>query len=286
MLSLYPDASPASVVDALTDCRRRLTNVAGAGGRPVERLNGWREWASRSATEFRFQLDALTVKERVLGNRHDLLQSLDPAAYGDKLAALIDGEIDHRLTELGRIIEVLMKDVVAWGSGNDVALVVDTNILLAFGERILTVDWESKARLPASGRLVLVVAIQVVEELDTLKDRGDKDVKVRARHALHFLRRIFPNGRQDFVPHEYLNGQTRRLAVRLLIDDLDRVPLPRGDADLLNRSLALKPYTANTVMVSNDFSMQFRAESLGLDIAFLQGKDVPAAPAARAETRM
>lgn len=220
-------------------------------------------------------LSASALRKHVRGEHYELLQSLDPASYGDQLMWLIDTETRTRIDALTADAEELDQVVSRWTrDGRSVALVLDTNVLLTFGEHLMRARWYDLIQRRSNLPLSLVVPIQVVEELAGLKDRGSGETRTLARLSLKWLDGLFGAGYHDETL-EAVGTAFGRLTFRLLVDDLDRVPLPRADAEIIDRAIALKPFTEEVTIVSEDRSMRFRAKAAGLGATPLPFRIVP-----------
>lgn len=272
MIQMLTGAKTSEVSTLLADLAREIDNIRGANPTPVDRLNAWRSWSVRTLQRARPYLTDSAVTAIVQGPRFTLLQSLDPAAYGNDLGALIDAELAIRLMTLNEASVELSEITRNWSSS--IAAVLDTNTFCQYGPRLSRVDWWDIFKV-GSATVVLTVPVQVVEELDRLKDRaGNGEQRNNARFALKWLDEQLGNA----GPLETrLSGkQERPLVLRVWVDDNDRIPLPGVDRDIIDRALQLQPFVHEAAIVSRDRSMLFRARSVGLTATRLTDALVPA----------
>ncbi|MFJ4075960.1 PIN domain-containing protein [Curtobacterium sp. NPDC089991] len=264
MIELRSSADPKATAASLRNFARDLENVVGANIEAVDRLNGWRRWVGATAFALSPVLTATALRKHVRGDHYELLQTLNPASYGSQLMWLIDTETQSRIESLKADANELERVVDRWTRfGRGVALVLDTNVLLTFGEHLMRARWYSLTNRLSHLPISVVIPIQVVEELDTQKDRGAPEARTLARMTLKWLDSLFGDGYHDDTID--VAGTARgRCTFRLLVDELDRVPLPRPDADIIDRALALQPFAEEVVIVSEDRSMRFRAKAAGL----------------------
>jgi len=276
VITLRSTADPVYAIEHLRNAALAVANIIGQGGTAADRLHGWRRWVSTTQTIFTPVLTESAVRAVVRGDLHDLLQSVVPESYGDQLTWLVDSELIRRKDQLEAAANELETVHRRWtGRGRGPALVLDTNVLMDFGRNLVEVHWHRVADVFPTQPISLVVPIQVVEELDGQKDRGTEGARNLARATLRWIDELFSGGWQDAEVSVEGRGSQPRVTLRLLIDELDRVPLPRPDADIIDRALSLAPFVTRTVMVSHDRSMQLRARAAGLDAVPLRYADVP-----------
>ena len=112
--------------------------------------------------------------------------------------------------------------------------------------------------------------MMAVDELDGLKDRGDRDQKISARKALAAIESWFPGSQESCR----LRGRTINLVdpgseqstldLHILHDPLRHLRLSTADAEIVARAVALKPYAAQVTVITNDTNMLTRARGAKL----------------------
>ena len=269
MIELRRDVAPHEVVVLLRDLARELANLRGAGGSGVDMLNAWRTWSATAPGRAQRLLTSESVRRVVLGQQFSLMQTLAPADYGPGLAFFVDAELEARIADMEDAARDVESHLTSWGRGR-LAVIVDTNVLLAAGPRLGRIDWDGVLRQIARGA-AFAVPIQAVEELDRMKDRGNGEQRANARHALSWLDEImdFGSGARPFPT------RTPDTTIRVWVDDNDRIPLAEVDRDIIDRAVQLQPFTKKTIVVSMDRSMAFRARTSGLDAVLLLDNDIP-----------
>lgn len=192
---------------------------------------------------------------------------------------LIDAELDTRARGLADAADELELEWSKWHSGQGTAIILDTNVLMEYGTRVRLVDWHDLADLTYRPPVMVLIPIQVIEELDVLKDRGnDNQKRATARAVLRWLDTSFPLGQDSVRMTGAGVPDGEGATLRVWVDDVDRVPMPRADADIIDRVLDLRAFTARTLLVSQDRSMQLRARASGIDARHLQRVWVPEEP--------
>ncbi|WP_369809162.1 PIN domain-containing protein [Oceanicoccus sp. KOV_DT_Chl] len=148
--------------------------------------------------------------------------------------------------------------------------VLDTNVLL-----------HDPMALYAFNEHRVVIPMTVLEELDTIKDRKDKDVSREARIAINAIDNILtdasPKEIQDGVeiPDTALQGEVGRLAIfpdQLINHDneapyLDGSPQQANDNRIINVALHLqtKNPSSYVCLVTKDINMRLKAKGSGLE---------------------
>jgi hypothetical protein len=280
MITLRPGAEVESAISTLRDLAREVTSLTNAES-PYKRLDDWRVWTSQASRRARAILPERELQRVVLGPRFDSLFSMDQTTRSaPTVAAAIDTELQIRIEELNDAARELEREWERWHSGQATAIVLDTNVLMQFGPRLRLVNWHDRvAELGYLTPVVVLIPIQVVEELDVQKDRGaDNSKRAAARAVLRWLDDSFPLGtpavrlRGDGVPRD------EGAWLQVWVDDNDRVPLPRPDADIIDRVLGLRSFVQRVLLLSQDRSMQLRARSLGIDARHVGKSLVPEEP--------
>jgi len=152
----------------------------------------------------------------------------------------------------------------------DKIFVLDTNVLL-----------HDPLALTAFNEHRVVIPMTVLEELDAIKDRRDKDVSREARIAIQAIDKIFANASpkriQDGVdiPGSNLNGPLGKLAIypdQLIHLDhkapyLDGTPNQANDNRIINVALHIQATNsgAYVCLVTKDINMRLKAKGSGLE---------------------
>lgn len=281
---LRPDSTAAHAVAALSEASRGARDILGAGLVPVDRLSRYRIWSSQQVCALSAHLTPSSMNDLVTTQRHWLLLSLDTKSLGGpEVGELVDLEINDRIAALDDAASEVRARAGAWsewrGPNLDAsprpAVVLDTNVLLRHSHELVELPWSQGLEVFPHVPITLGIPIAVVEELDKLRHKndfmytGDDRVPVRdlAGRALKELDRMFQSG--------YLNWQIRErrsegsqllseLHAALMVDDLTHARLPEPDAEIIDQTLRLKPYTAKVVLATYDRAMAFRAQAAGL----------------------
>lgn len=269
VIEIRPGVQANVVRDALSDVVRELGDISGRGGLPSDRLTSWREWVGRAQTRMRPLLTSRTFNDLILGQHYLLLQTVSVVDQGNALAFLVDAELRTRFEALTIAMVQIDDSTSSWGDDR-LAVVVDTNVLLAAGPRFVSMEWDVILGSSFTGA-GFVVPIKVVKELDGLKDRGSGEQRANARHALKWLDEVVWQGNVS----RPLDTRAPNTSIRVWVDENDRVPLPEVDRDVIDRSLQLLAFTRNTVIVSMDRSMVMRARTYGLGAALVTQDHVP-----------
>lgn len=271
MIELRPGAKREDARSLLEELRLELSNVRRAHASPVDRLNSWRSWSALAPVRARAHLTERSVRETVLGSQFAMLQNIAAGDYGPSLSLLIDTEIDTRLHDLEQVIRQMDDAHKAWRGR--IAVVLDTTVVLEAGPRLARIAWDDVLN-EISRKAAFVIPIQVVEELDRLKDRGNAEPRNKARFALKWLGDLLKSGNAP-QPFKVETSRDSEASIQVWVDENDRVPLAEVDRDVIDRTLQLQPYTEKTVIASMDRSMVLRARAYDLSAVLVADEDIP-----------
>ncbi len=115
-------------------------------------------------------------------------------------------------------------------------------------------------------RLVVLVPIAVIDELDRLKESSNKQVRWRATHALGFIDSLFQVTDRP-APVRSAESQVWRAPVvmELIFDPPGHVRLPIDDDEIVDRALSMAALTESPVtLITFDTGQSLRARSAGL----------------------
>lgn len=278
MIELHPEAKATEAIAQLRDLRSKLEGIRGSGASPQELLNRWREWSAQALLQGASILSGASTSRLLIGDRFELLHLVSLRDQAPTIASLVNAELQLRIDTLNASISEIEE---FHRSLSDLVIVIDTSVMMNAGPRLAKIKWDDVVNKSAR-KASLVVPIRVVEELDSLKDRGSADQKGDARHALKWLsdtmggraaRVLFPPEveKSDSEP----GAPAGQANIRVLVDDLSRVALVDGDRDIIDRAIQLKPYTERVILVTMDLAMTFRARALGLDAVRLSHEQIP-----------
>jgi hypothetical protein len=272
MVELRTGAQPTNARHVLEDLKRELSNIRGTAPSPEARLREWRKWSSLAPARARAHLTDRSIRQTVLGPQFALLHNIDASNYGPGLNFILDAEIDTRLEELDQAIKQIDDTIRLWGHSS-IAVILDTNVVLAAGPRVAKISWDDVLN-EITRKAAFVVPIQVVEELDRLKDRGNPEPRSNARFALKWLSELLDSGN---TPRSFQveTSKESEATIQVWVDDNDRVPLAEVDRDIIDCALQLQPFTKKTVIASMDRSMVFRTRAYGLSAVLLTDDDIP-----------
>lgn len=285
VVQLKPGTTAPTAIAALEEASRTASDILGAGGRAIDRLNAYRPWSSQQIRALSNHLTTSSVEALVATRRYWLLQSLDPVAYGvPGVGELVDLGLNSCIEVLRQAIEQLRGQAGMWSDWRGLgvagtpynAVVLDTNVLLRHAENLIDIPWNVGLNVFPHETIALGIPMVVVEELDRLKDSNgpmyvnDEKLALRtlARQALRALDTIFQPGylnwqiRQRERPREHFFGELHAI---LMVDDLHHARLPDPDLEIIDQAIRLRPFTAKVALATYDRAIIFRARSASLD---------------------
>ena len=167
----------------LTVVREALTTIDDARtqrqGYMLSPVTDYISWANSAASRFRTVMSVGDVERLIFTPAHDrVLSHTGTAGLG---AHLVDYAIDTTKTELEAVASLLEEQTRHWSFNNAVFVVLDTGFYIKVpcppeseGKFDLRKDVDFAGLLDADDKVHVIVPIAVVDELDGLKQRGDK----------------------------------------------------------------------------------------------------------------
>lgn len=273
MISIRPGVYAQAATDALNEAARAAGDVVGRGGYAIDLFNGYLSWANDHARILGSILRHDDLDKLITTKRYWTLQGLDPAAYGMALGNFVRLEIHERQAALDSAAKAITSDMAMWngiGGKKLHAAVLDTNVLLRHHHELDSFDWHAHLDLEPYVSVGLAVPIVVVNELDKNKLNHRKmrvldesvEVSSLARQALRSLDSLFEGGQERVKLDRVQLAEKEAIAdvwALLLIDDYDHTPLPRPDAEIIDRALSLSAFVPQVSVVTYDRGLFFEA---------------------------
>lgn len=285
MVSLHPDAQASSAVASIDAIWGRASSILGSTVDSLDAFNEYLSWSVGALHSLRRVLEAEDVAALMETTGFRLIHAANPGAYSRlALGELVRAELAAQIDRLQAIRWQLRDDMRRWELlGGTLSLdpsihigVLDTNVLMLHGTNLADLDWNPILDARYGEKLALVVPQMVIRELDRLKRSsgkmrvGQQSLEQRdlARRALRCLNRSFPSDETTFDyrrPSRSAKGDViSRLWLVLQIDDLRHEALADPDAEIIDRTMSLKPWGKSVTLVTADTSMRFRAEHAGV----------------------
>ena len=284
VVHLKPGATAPAAIAALKEASRTASNILGAGGASIDRLNAYRPWSSQQLRALAAHVTADSLDDLLATRRYWTLQSLEPAAYGvPALGDLVDLELSARIDALDEAAQSLSSRMDRWSSwrGQGIpgaphhAVVLDTNVLLRHAHELIEIEWSRGLDILPHVTIALGIPMVVVDELDRLKDSnasmfidGEKQAtRTLARRALKSLDTVFRGGYLDWLVRQQGTTGANSFAdlhAILMVDDPNQTRLGDADLEIIDQAVRLRPFTADVALATYDQAMIFRARSAGL----------------------
>lgn len=276
-VTLLPGAEAKSACEALHRLRLEGMNLRGAGPQGAyRRLIAYLEWASSAVEALSRELVSADVNRLVLTKRYEMLLAsvgtLAGTATEPLVNALVSQELQERVDALGEALKTLERQRSLWQlRGHPV--VADTSFYIQHPVKLEEVDFSELTGI-VNDSVHLIVPMVVVDELDRLKESKDRLTRWRAGYTLAVLDRLFKDSTEHAVLREpdpdslQRNGSRHgEVTVEILFDPPGHVRLPIADDELVDRALAVKPFTWREVRVlTYDTGQSMRARMDGLGV--------------------
>jgi PIN domain len=240
-------------------------------GHPVDKYNEYMRWALDAVRILGRQIAESDLERLVMTRTFWALQTW---TMGESVAWLVDAELDQRVSIFEEARDDLAAQIDRWSRYNWEYVVPDTSLFIQHPQKVEELDLSEHLGLRGQG-VHLLVPIAVVDELDGLKQHGDKQVRWRARHTLQVLDQVLPdpNGVGElrpahfspvFVGHGIPRGE---VTVEIVTDPVGHARLPITDDEIIDRTLAFQVLAGQRVtMITYDTGQSTRARVAGLKV--------------------
>ncbi|WP_369043448.1 PIN domain-containing protein [Streptomyces sp. Midd1] len=277
LVTPLPGTNREHLLETLRTLHNDAVNLRGGrADSAYQALLVYLNWSSKSVRMLRNQIRGTDIDRLILTRRHGVL--LDGVGHlaGSDQQSLVNGlvalELDERIDELEQAIAEYEQVSKRW-DGERRLLVPDTTVFIKLPTHIEATDF---AALLGGGPepVHVLVPMQVIDELDRLKESKDKHVRWRAGRSLAVLdNRIRASGelRPANTASETDDPPRGAVTVEVLFDPTGHVRLPDEDDEIIDRaivaqSLAGKPVT----LVTYDTGQSMRAWALDLPVQKLR----------------
>lgn len=249
-------------------------------------LTKYLDWANENARVLRNQIPPTDIDRLIFTPRFWRL-----AEFGDRRDRFTQDLLSAELTERADVWEqawsALKAEIDRWSSDAYV-IVVDTSVFIHHPDKIRDIEYADLLNIGYE-EVRLVVPRVVIDELDRLKESGNQQSRWRAAHTLGVLDELLEHPRSRVTirepdnPEEVIGtgGVPRdKVTIEVLFDDAYHVRLTDNDDEIIDRTLALQPYTRTLPvrLLTMDTSMALRARML--DVRVLKPtKDIGDEPA-------
>ena len=196
LIAPLPGVSRAQLRASLHQLWTEGSNIRGGTyGSGSEQLARYLNWASSAVRTLANQIRPADIDRLILTRGYERLLTLaaPSSAVGAHTVSvmneMLNVELSQRVDDLEAARASLDDAISRW---SDFALFImpDTSVYIEHEKKLADLDFAelvADERLPNT-RLVVLVPIVVIDELDRLKDRSsDRHVKWRAGHALGFI---------------------------------------------------------------------------------------------------
>lgn len=275
LIAPLPGVSREHLRDSLHQLWGEATNIRnGTYGSGPQQLAQYLKWTSGAVKVLANQVKPADIDRLILTRGYErLLTLMSPVASTETVSVMnemLNVELSQRVNDLEAARNSLNDAISRW---SDSALFVmpDTSVYIEHENKLADLDFAqlvADQRFPNT-RLVVLVPIVVIDELDRLKDRSsNRDVKWRAGHALGFMYEKLKD-----VDHPALiqppESQKWRgpVVMELILDPPGHVRLPIEDDEIVDRAQSMGALTESRVtLITFDTGQSLRARSAGISV--------------------
>lgn len=278
---MKPGAVATRTSILLAEASTKANDIEGSTFDPVELVSKYREWAIGQIRMLGSVLDGSGLDQAI---RTRVFWAVMTGAVSpqDSMAmkGLVQNELSDRVIYLSTQAEFIKKELGRWvdhGSSKIThALILDTNVLLHHFDEFETMNWNGLLDM-RDDSISLAITRQAVRELDNLKKSSnkmykngvEKPVRSLARQSLKHIDDWFISPDRPYIfrmrsADMTTSEVTSFLQVIFVLDDIDHIPIPDHDAEIVTRGLNIQPFTASVTVVSYDTAITLQARQAGL----------------------
>ncbi|MYX34384.1 MULTISPECIES: PIN domain-containing protein [unclassified Streptomyces] len=275
LISALPSTNRENLCKSLAEVHALLQDVRAAGPGPARsRLFRYLEWASKATDRLRHQISPADIDRLVLTRRYELLLSSFGSSAGASSENLVNSlvtlETDERSAAFEEAMEALNRQITRW-IRPAAFVVADSSFYIQHPEKLEEADLAAICNLREEP-IHLLFPMVVVDELDGLKQSNK--TRWRAGYTLAVLDRILGESgtsgtailrEEDYTPLQSQGIPRGEITVEILFDPPGHRRLPINDDEIIDRALAIQPYTGSVVtLLTYDTGQATRARAAGL----------------------
>jgi hypothetical protein len=298
LIAPLPGVSRAQLRDSLQQLWTEAYNIrSGTYGSGFEQLARYLNWASGAVRTLANQIRPADIDKLILTRGYERLVTLAvPSSVGPHAVSVMNEmmnvELSQRVDDLEAARNTLNDTISRW-SGSNLFIMPDTSVYIEHENKLADLNFAqlvADQRFPDS-RLVVLVPIVVIDELDRLKDRSsNRHVKWRAGHALGFM---YEKLNDADHPALIQRPDPRKLwgpvVMELVLDPPGHIRLPVEDDEIVDRAQSMGALTESRVtLITFDTGQSLRARNGGLTVLKLaksQSEEDDPGPPPRREVR-
>lgn len=266
LISPLPGVSRAHLRDSLKQLWTEADNIRGGTyGSVFEQLPRYLNWASGAVRTLANQVRPADIDRLILTRGYDRLLTLaaPSSAVGAHTVSvmneLLNVELSQRVDDLAAA-RTSLDDAMSRWSDSALFVMPDTSVYIEHEKKLADLDFAelvADQRRPNT-RLVVLVPIVVIDELDRLKESKDDHMRWRATHSLGFIDGLFQVTGQPAPVRD-------PVVMELIFDPPGHVRLPIEDDEIVDRALSMTALTESRVtLITFDTGQSLRARSAGL----------------------
>lgn len=272
LVKLLPGASKDNVYQSLRTLQAKFTELQNVRGyNPIQYVEKYLYWVNSAAQTLRIEISAADVDRLVLTKRYEQILSMHAQQYQPAIGDLVWTELGEREFAFKDAADALGQEIARW-SRPGVYIGMDTSVYIKHPTKLEEMDIAELIDVHNDDIHILVPMV-VVEELDGLKLRGDRDVRWRAAYTLAVLERLLPQPTAPALLRAANSSLSssggipqRNISIELLLDTPVHRRLPVNDDEIIDRLLSLRNLVYNYVVIflTYDTSQAFKARAAGL----------------------
>jgi hypothetical protein len=269
-----PGISRVQLRDSLHHLWGEATNIRnGTYGSGPKQLASYLNWTSGAVKVLKNQVRSADIDRLVLTRGYERLLALVGPAVNQETVSVMNEMLNVELTQRVDDFEAVrdsLNDAISRWSGFSTFIMPDTSVYIEHTDKLADLDFAEViyGQLFPNTRLVVLVPIVVIDELDRLKESSNKQVRWRATHALGFIDSLFQETSHPGLLRSSDSKEWRGpVVMELVFDPPGHVRLPIDDDEIVDRALAIGSLAGSPVtLITFDTGQSLRARNAGLTV--------------------
>ena len=271
MISLRGGFAPADTETCLRNAAYDARTVGGSFSN-VELIHEYLRWVNKQTRMLKNRISSDDLERLVLTPVYWALQTASRENPDNSVFDLVAAEISDRDTTLISAADEVKSEIERWNQPNSTGVVLDTNVLLEYGDVLLSTRWHDL--VGNHSHLYMLVTRAAIDELDMKKmsrDTTDQGKKVRsqAKAAIRSLESMFT--KVTTQTRFQLSEPPHNIGMFVLpSDELDHQQLGDIDAEIIDRAQTVAPFIEPIIILTYDLGMALRSRAAGVQAVRLE----------------
>lgn len=282
LLEPVPGIDLQRLRQTLMEVRSAMTSAQMTRRTPADLHLAYIQWVSDAVSRLSLEVATRDLERLVLTRRSWLLQSLTDVGDSQPARVLINTEFNQQIMAFDAAIKAIDAEITRWQQPG-VLVIPDSSFYITHPDQLEQVHFGQLLSVREKP-VRLIVPMAIVDELDRLKESGNKHVRWRATYTLAVLDRVLQSpstpailSDEDFSALNEGGIPRGRVTIEVMFDPPGHARLPITDDEIVSRAFAAQNRRGrDATLVTYDTGQATRARHAGLHVVKLS---IPVEPA-------